>query len=176
VIAREVKANSSQIDALTGEIVSAAATLMAEAEQVEAGNDRPAGPSGSLTGAVDALRDAATRTAAGMRLVDVNAAGLIGGINAAVEGLEHSLGIVAQLEAVAADLQLEAGDGAAPSGLGAEDPAWGVMEQLKAAYTMASERAIHNRFLLPGMALCAVQERAAPAAISDDDLFDDALF
>lgn len=175
VIAREIKSNSGLIDDWTNELVTATEALMERSKAVAAiASTEPASVSEALSGALAALRAASAHTASGMGRVNVSAADISGKITDAVSSLEDSIRVVASLESVIADLGLVVHDASPPAD--PQSPAWAVMESLKAAYTMACEREVHNRHLLPGMEPCAISQRSSAATVSDDDLFDDALF
>jgi hypothetical protein len=96
--------------------------------------------------------------------------------------LEVSLDLAKTIEAIAvrtADLA-GSGQGQEPA---AHDAIAALMTTLGQIYTMASERVVHDRFLLEGMAPIANSQPASGFGPSgdghdddDDALFDDALF
>lgn len=177
VIAREIKSNSNLIDACTADIVAASRDLIDRSdEQIHVGAADPVGIGTSLSSALESLRAASVRTATGMSRVDVNATELSGRIAVAISELEDSMRVVRSLGAVIADLSLLAhDDGPVPAG-DQSQTAWIVMERMKSAYTMACEREVHNRHLLPGMNPCVVIQRAAVTLVDEEDLDNDAFF
>jgi uncharacterized phage infection (PIP) family protein YhgE len=177
VIAREIKVQADLIKDRTVAIGGFSEQLKALAIEISglkgAGLDTVAD---ALNSSLTALRSAAERTESGVGQVNVNASAVTRTIEQTAADLRESLGLVSAIDTVIGDLTL-ASEPLGPDGeITAEHPLWAIMEQLKASYTMASERAVHNRFLLGGLPGCAIDDSASDGDLSDDDLFDDALF
>ncbi|MBL0966956.1 MAG: hypothetical protein IBJ05_09060 [Blastomonas sp.] len=110
------------------------------------------------------------------------ASGLLGALRSTTDELEQSLDLGDALERIEDLLTIELGRDVPLALEGRDDQIIrAVMERMARSYTMASERMVHEAFLLPGMARLIADKpisSASPGGSADDDdaLFDDALF
>lgn len=177
VIAREIKVQADLIKDRTIAIGGFSDRLKALATEISglkgAGLETVAD---ALNNSLTALRGAAQRTEVGVSQVNVNASALTQKIEQTAADLRESLGLLSAIDTVISDLMLATEPVDADGAITPEHPLWAIMERIKASYTMASERAVHNGFLLGCLPACALDDAADDGDISDDDLFDDALF
>lgn len=181
VIAEEIRAHS---DALHDTI----AAITVETEDLNAislrmrvqAREHDAQGGGGLNQCLSAIADGAQLTEDAMLVSRSKASGLLGALRSTTDELEESLDLGEALEQIEALLKAELG----PTGNlidRSDHPVRAIMDGMARSYTMASERVVHDQFLLPGMTpLMVVSPASSPAsqdATSDDDgLFDDGLF
>jgi hypothetical protein len=177
VIAREIKVQADLIKDRTVAIGGFSERLKELATEISglkgAGLETVAD---ALNNSLTALRGAAQRTDVGVSQVNVNASALTEKIEQTAADLRESLGLLSQIDTVISDLTLATEPVEPDCAITPEHPLWAIMDRLKDSYTMASERAVHNRFLLGSLPGCALDDAAGEGDVSDDDLFDDALF
>jgi hypothetical protein len=180
VIAEEIRAHSDAlhetIAAITVEAEDLNAISLRMREQVHA-HDAHGG--GGLNQCLNAIADGAQLTENAMAVSQNKASGLLGALRSTTDELEQSLDLGEALEQIEALLKAELGP--TDNLIDRPDhPVRAIMEGMARSYTMASERVIHDQFLLPGMTPLMVASGGAtdsPSALDDDDaLFDDGLF
>lgn len=180
VIAEEIRAHSDALHETIAAITAEAEDLNAISLRMrEQAKDHDAQGGGGLNQSLSAIADGAQLTEDAMAVSQTMASGLLGALRSTTDELERSLDLGEALEQIEALLKAEIG----PAGMLADSPDHPVrtiLEDMARSYTMASERVIHDQFLLPGMAPLIVANVGAPdspGALDDDDaLFDDALF
>lgn len=180
VIAEEIRAHSDALHETIAAITAEAEDLNAISLRMrEQAKDHDAQGGGGLNQSLSAIADGAQLTEDAMAVSQTMASGLLGALRSTTDELERSLDLGEALEQIEALLKAEIG----PAGMLADrpdHPVRTILEDMARSYTMASERVIHDQFLLPGMAPLIVANVGAPdspGALDDDDaLFDDALF
>lgn len=180
VIAEEIRAHSDALHETIAAITAEAEDLNAISLRMrEQAKDHDAQGGGGLNQSLSAIADGAQLTEDAMAVSQTMASGLLGALRSTTDELERSLDLGEALEQIEALLKAEIG----PAGMLADrpdHPVRTILEDMARSYTMASERVIHDQFLLPGMAPLMVANVGAPdspGALDDDDaLFDDALF
>ncbi len=180
VIAEEIRAHSDALHETIAAITAEAEDLNAISLRMrEQAKDHDAQGGGGLNQSLSAIADGAQLTEDAMAVSQTMASGLLGALRSTTDELEQSLDLGEALEQIEALLKAEIG----PAGMLADrpdHPVRTILEDMARSYTMASERVIHDQFLLPGMAPLMVASLGAPdspSALDDDDaLFDDALF
>ncbi|WP_033926636.1 hypothetical protein [Sphingomonas sp. 35-24ZXX] len=180
VIAEEIRAHSDALHETIAAITAEAEDLNAISLRMrEQAKDHDAQGGGGLNQSLSAIADGAQLTEDAMAVSQTMASGLLGALRSTTDELERSLDLGDALEQIEALLKAEIG----PAGMLADrpdHPVRTILEDMARSYTMASERVIHDQFLLPGMAPLIVANVGAPdspGALDDDDaLFDDALF
>lgn len=180
VIAEEIRAHSDALHETIAAITAEAEDLNAISLRMrEQAKDHDAQGGGGLNQSLSAIADGAQLTEDAMAVSQTMASGLLGALRSTTDELEQSLDLGEALEQIEALLKAEIG----PAGMLADrpdHPVRTIMEDMARSYTMASERVIHDQFLLPGMApllIANVDAPDSPSALDDDDaLFDDALF
>lgn len=186
VIANEIRSHAEKLDGAVAHIGSAAGELAtcsgAMCGDVRAGET---GTGDALAHSLAMIREGASRTEQAVAMASRQSDTIGTLLRQTRDELEVSLDLASTIDALAQDTASHtgAGDvGALEQGAAAALVA--MLETLGRSYTMASERVVHDRFRLPGMA-ALVNETALPGvelatgASSDDDddaLFDDALF
>ncbi|WP_017669968.1 hypothetical protein [Blastomonas sp. AAP53] len=180
VIAEEIRAHSDAlhetIAAITVEAEDLNAISLRMREQAHAHDAH----GGGLNQCLIAIADGAQLTENAMAVSQSKASGLLGALRSTTDELEESLDLGEALEQIEALLKAELG----PTGAlvdRPDHPVRAIMDGMARSYTMASERVVHDQFLLPGMMPLMVASPAAmPASQSviddDDGLFDDGLF
>ena len=180
VVANEIRGCSDRLHETCGSISSWVDKLNAVSgrmrEQVQA---EPDGEGSDLSRSLKAIRESAACTESAMAAAEQKSDGMADMLARTAEALERSIDLGAAINGVATLLADCAGPEAAVSER-ADHPVRMLLDEMARIYTMASERAIHDRFLLPGMvALKGIpaSQGLQPAGAEDDDaLFDDALF
>lgn len=180
VIAEEIRAHSDALHETIAAITAEAEDLNAISLRMrEQAKDHDAQGGGGLNQSLSAIADGAQLTEDAMAVSQTMASGLLGALRSTTDELERSLDLGEALEQIEALLKAEIG----PADMLADrpdHPVRTILEDMARSYTMASERVIHDQFLLPGMAPLIVANVGAPdspSALDDDDaLFDDALF
>ena len=183
VIANEIRASSDALDQTIKQITAESAGLGAISLRMRQHADAQTEQEGDgLASSLNAIREGALRTEQAMAVSEKMASGLLGALRSTTDELEESLDLGAALERIEELLMLELGD-REPLSLEGRDVqvVHSVMERLARSYTMASERLVHETFLLPGMARLIAEKPASASstggfADDDDALFDDALF
>ncbi len=174
VIAREIKLQADCIKDSTisiGDYSDRLKTLATEISGLKgAGIDTVAD---ALNSSLIALRGAADRTETGVAQVNVNAWALTQKIEQTAADLRESLDLLSTIDTVISDLALANEQVDHEGDITPDHPLWAIMERLKASYTMASEREVHNRFLLGALPCFALDDQKIDGDSSDDDLFDD---
>ncbi len=183
VIANEIRASSDSLDQTIKQITAEAAALGSVSLRMrEHADTHEEQDSDGLARSLSAIREGALRTEQAMAVSKDMANGLLGALHLTTDELEESLDLGEALERIEQLLVMEIGRDTPLAIEGRNDqPAREVMERLARAYTMASERHVHDDFLLPGMARLiggAIAPAPAAGGYADDDdaLFDDALF
>lgn len=183
VIANEIRANSEALDETIKQITAEAAALgdvsLRMRRYADAHEEQD---SDGLARSLSAIREGAQRTEQLMAVSKDMASGLLGALHSTTDELEESLDLGKALDQIAELLTFEIGSQTPLSLNGRADQITReVMDRLARSYTMASERYVHDDFLLPGMPkLTAESSPSGPAhgsSVDDDDaFFDDALF
>ena len=170
VIANEIRICSRQMAELAQEIAAIADELGQVSQGFEA--DLAAAGEGSvdeaLAAALATVRDGAREATAAMTALDSGAQNIVGTIRAAVDDLAVCDQLVRQMQAMTIGLSAAAGD-TTPALGDSEHPLAALMQALGRSYTMASERKIHDRFLLPGMTPLAASSGSVSFGLDDDD-------
>jgi len=168
VIAEEIRISSTAL-AERAQAIAQLALELGEASrnfgtgQVESGE---AGVDAALSTALESIRADATRAETAMGGLAATAQDIAGMITSASAELAACEPIARRLRGIAGEFVGAAGDAIAlPL---ADHPLTGLLDAAARSYSMASERMVHNRFLLPGMT--AAQSAPPPAQMDDDDL------
>lgn len=183
VIANEIRASSDALDQTIKQITAESAELGAVSMRMRQHADTHDGQSSDgLAISLSAIREGAKRTEEAMAVSERMASGLLGALRTTTDELEESLDLGTALEQIEELLKLEIGSQGPISLDGRDDQVVrAVMDRMARSYTMASERHVHDGYLLPGMARL-IGDKPAPSighggpAEDDDALFDDALF
>lgn len=184
VIADEIRSYSDKLDAIMGPISEAAdelKTISLRMREQMAG--RADSDDDKLARSLNAIRDGALSTEASLSIAEKKADGLIDMLQRTTDELGQSLDLGGTIDAIVQSLR-DNMDGGKPMEDRPDHPVRLLMAEIGRSYTMVSERVIHDRFLLPGMAPTQSSapsprgEAVAPVSLDDDDdaLFDDALF
>ncbi|ESZ85905.1 MAG: hypothetical protein Q27BB25_16910 [Blastomonas sp. CACIA14H2] len=183
VIANEIRASSDSLDQTIKQITAESAGLGAISLRMRKHADAHVGQdSDGLASSLSAIREGALRTEQAMAVSERMASGLLGALRSTTDELEQSLDLGDALERIEDLLTIELGRDVPLALEGRDDQIIrAVMERMARSYTMASERMVHEAFLLPGMARLIADKpisSASPGGSADDDdaLFDDALF
>ena len=185
VIAVEIDVYAGRLGAAMDGLASPVATLSVASGAIRDAGDAGGSDAGSragshggdeetghtLKGALATIRQGYLRSEQGVSKGGDDARQFVDALHLACDDMTRELAVTALMQTVATALSPSADPIALP-----DDAAPAACEALAAMatlYTMASERAVHARFLPAGA------EPIAPspaAAASDDDLFDDAFF
>ena len=184
VIANEIRASSDALDQTIKQITAESETLGAVSMRMRHYADaHEEQDSDGLARSLSAIRECAQRTEQAMAVSKDMASCLLGALHSTTDELEESLDLGDALGRIEHLLTLEIGCDEPLSLEGRNDqPVREIMERLARIYTMASERHVHDDFLLPGMSrlMSAVPPTTSATgggpADDDDALFDDALF
>lgn len=175
VIANEIRSYSEKLDSSTSGIIDAAGKLGSVSLTMREQGEREGFDSeDALSRSISAIGEGAERTESAMAATGSEAGEIVGMLRDIGEQLGSSLALRETIEQLAATLGALAGPEETPDDAG-DAVARSLMEELARSYTMAREREVHDRFLLPGMTPTA----SAPSGsdgLDDDDLFEDALF
>lgn len=175
VIANEIRGLSDHIHTIIDRIGSAEKALSDVSVRMGAqSQDRDSNATYDLTGSLSAIRQSADRTEGAISSVEQTSGGVLDALHEAADMLEASLRSSDLIHQISEQIAQRHGD-AGPEA--AEGAIAGLMEALAGCYTMAEERTIHNRFLLPGMEPLGQEPTGSSIGDDDDDaFFDDALF
>lgn len=181
VIADEIRAHSDALHLTIQQITTEAEdlnTISMRMRELAESHDAQGGD--GLSQSLNAIREGAQRTEHAMAVSESKASGLLGALRSTTDELEESLDLGDALERIEMLLTAELGPEGALDDR-PDHPVRTIMERMARSYTMASERVVHDQFLLPGMASLIVVSTApsnggASPADDDDALFDDALF
>lgn len=183
VIANEIRASSDSLDQTIKQITEESAALNAISLRMRQHADAQTGQdSDGLASSLSAIREGALRTEQAMAVSEKMASGLLGALRSTTDELEESLDLGDALERIEELLRIELGRGDPVALEGCDDQVVrAVMDRMARSYTMASEREVHDAFLLRGMARLVnstPRSSASQGGYADDDdaLFDDALF
>lgn len=177
VIANEIRSYSEKLDSSTSGIIDAAGKLGSVSLSMREHGDQDGFDSEeALSRSISVIGDGAQRTETAMAAAGSEAGEIVGMLHDIGEQLGSSLALRETIESLAVALAAQAGPEAPLSG-DADPLARDMLAQIARSYTMASERQVHDRFLLPGMEPTAgVPAAAGSDGLDDDDLFEDALF
>lgn len=180
VISEEIRVCAQQLSDLTQGITSLADDLGAGSAGFGTDNDAGEETGGpgigeALTTALAIIREAAQEAGEALGQLDANARDIVAMIRIAADDLSVCVSLADTLRAMSAGFAEQAGPATpriAPDG---EHQVVAQMAALARSYTMAQERAVHDRFLLPGMEplLSAAPPVSAAASAGDDDDMDD---
>lgn len=180
VIADAIRLASQDLATLTARVNDAAGELGAISETLESDCAGIPGESAghALSAALAAIGTCAEQADSAKRDVSHRAGEVVGMLRDTIRDLGVAESLSRRLDAAAAQLTLQAEQArAGASGASEHESLEALLMRLGARYSMASERIIHDGFLLPGMEPLA---GAAPApggfGGDDDDLFANALF
>ncbi|WDF71726.1 chemotaxis protein [Novosphingobium sp. KACC 22771] len=186
VIADEIRICSQQLAELILSIAKVADDLGLQSEAFENGHDGGAqmGVDTMLTNALAIIRQGAGQSEEALGEVDRRAQGIAGMIDVACDELSICGTLSENLRAMTDSFAVLAGTDQPDTNAASPHPAATLMEDIARRYTMSSERRVHDRHLLPGMAPltgASTGHAGGPGAIypppdDDDALFDDALF
>ena len=170
VIANEIRICSRQMAGLAQEIAAMADELgqVSRAFEADLAADETSVDE-ALAAALATVRDGAHQATAAMTALDTGARDVVGTIRATVTDLAICDQLSAQLHAMTQAMAAQAGQAAPAIPADGAHPLVALMQGLGASYTMASERQIHDRFLLPGMAQLASSSSGAGSSFGDDD-------
>ncbi len=166
VIANEIRASSDSLDQTIKQITAESAGLGAISLRMRKHADAHVGQdSDGLASSLSAIREGALRTEQAMAVSERMASGLLGALRSTTDELEQSLDLGDALERIEDLLTIELGRDVPLALEGRDDQIIrAVMERMARSYTMASERMVHEAFLLPGMArLIADKPISSPA-------------
>ncbi|GHC82975.1 hypothetical protein [Novosphingobium pokkalii] len=183
VIANEIRSHAETLDGAVTHITAAASDLEQCSAAMRGGNRAgEIGTGDELAQSLAMIRQGAQRTEQAIAVAGQQSDTIATMLRKTRDELEVSLDLAKTIEAIAvrtADLA-GSGQGQEPA---AHDAIAALMTTLGQIYTMASERVVHDRFLLEGMAPIANSQPASGFGPSgdghdddDDALFDDALF
>ncbi|WP_408590420.1 chemotaxis protein [Novosphingobium sp.] len=179
VIADAIRTASQDLAALTEMVNTAAEELGSISETLESNRIHAGGSNAEadLTAALEAIDTCAGLADQAMQDVDQQSGEIVGLLRETTGDLSVSTTLSRKLASAAAQLGQQAADHSASALSGSDGVLQRLLERLGVRYSMASERIIHNRHLLPGMTALGGADIASPVAEqSDDDLFDSALF
>ena len=172
VVTAELRTFSAQLDETAERILTALQSLEGDAGKLgEAGAAAGGSLDAHLEEVLDHIRRAGDRMEEDMAALRECGADVSAKAGRTIAGLDFN----AELGDVLADCAASAGDlvdDAMPDTSGLEEAMAELGSRIARVYTMASEREIHARYF-GGLIEAAP---AQPATMSDDDLFDDALF
>lgn len=172
VVTAELRTFSAQLDETAERILTALQSLEGDAGKLgEAGAAAGGSLDAHLEEVLDHIRRAGDRMEGDMAALRECGADISAKAGRTIAGLDFN----AELGDVLADCAASAGDlvdDAMPDRSGLEEAMAELGSRIARVYTMASEREIHARYF-GGLVDAAP---AQPVAMSDDDLFDDALF
>ncbi|WP_179504799.1 MULTISPECIES: hypothetical protein [unclassified Sphingomonas] len=180
VIANEIRSHAETLDGAVTHI-NAAASDLSNCSAAMRGTDRSGETrtGDELAQSLAMIRQGAQRTEQAIAVAGKQSDTIATMLRKTRDELEVSLDLAKTIEVIAVRTADLAGTGGRQDA-GAHAAIAGLMGALGQIYTMASERVVHDRFLLEGMAPLTSSEPAqgfGPSGGDDDDaLFDDALF
>lgn len=170
VVADEIRQRSEVLDAITDSIGAVENELLDVAERMTKLARQQSESVGSmLSRSLGSIRSSAEQTETSIRLAADITAKILPILGSATQVLETCEEMSAECDAILAEM---AGEGlCAPETIDrADHPLTVFMEAMARSYTMAEERAVHDRFLLPGMRPLTGVAKVVEA--QDEDLFD----
>jgi methyl-accepting chemotaxis protein len=185
VIADEIRICSQQLAELILGIGHVADDLGVQSQAFENGHSMTGQPGVDtmLGNALQIIRQGASESEQAMADVDKRAQGIASMIDAASDELSICGTLSESLRAMTDSFAVLAGRDEVDVAAQKPHPVEGLMGDMARKYTMSSERRVHDRHLLPGMApLMGISVVHAglgatnPPPDDDDALFDDALF
>lgn len=179
VIANEIRSHSDKLDTLIAEINAAEANLIAVSERMRAqATGRDAVANTDLSRALETIRDCAQTTDMAMATVEQGSIGMMELLQQTIVELDAAVALEHPIAEVVEDLV----PSVVPSGpepVSDPEPETdtaaleNLLRNIAETYTMAGERQIHDRFLLPGMAPTSGGTRPTETAGEEYDGFDD---
>ncbi|WP_137679818.1 hypothetical protein [Aurantiacibacter suaedae] len=175
VIAKEIWAQSNSLDGATEEISKEVVILGDVVSDVSGGaEDRTVDVNEALADALARVRSGAMKTEQAIDAAGEDASRVVDMLERTSMELVDKLSLSKTIKVISRALQamIPEVQESEPSEA-ASTMLRGLLPQIAKLYTMAKEREVHGRFLLPDMV-----EAAAPASAADEDdgLFDDGLF
>lgn len=174
VAADHIRAVASKLDIVATGITAALDALDTVGGAIRQAGADPAAvdPGVVLRASIDAIRAGAIQSDHAVEAAGDAAIQVLDMLTRTAAALRDTVDSAQAIRALAARFAARGGEGAggAPD---AEEGLFALLPRIAALYTMASERTVHQRHLLPGMASV---EAIAPEPAGADDLFDDALF
>ncbi|SEM56801.1 hypothetical protein SAMN05192583_0664 [Sphingomonas gellani] len=174
VIAKEIRGQSGALDATTEAIGREMATLASVAHSIRtAAGEQGVDVQQALASSIESVLASAIRTEQAIDSAGDDADRVVDMLNSTATELREELCLSGTMSAMGDALHAMMPPAQAEPPEGVLAMLNMLLPQIGKLYTMASEREVHQRFLLPGMQ--AVHEEPA-AGSEDDDLFDDGLF
>ncbi len=171
VAADHIRRVANQLDNAAIGITAAIDTLETIGRTVRAANTATVDPGTMLTSLMNAIREGAIQSDRAAEAAGDAAARMLRMLATTSTDLQDKIRVGTTIRAIGDRLAASAADGPSspPDDHG---PLHTLMPAIARLYTMAAEREVHQRYLLPGMAPVHVE----PAGVDDDDLLDDGLF
>jgi len=177
VIANEIRSYADKLDSSTSGIIDAAGKLGSVSLAMQDQGEKQGFQSeDALARSVTAIGEGAQLTEKAMAIAGTEANEIVAMLQDIGNELGSSLALQQMIITLGETLAALAGPETTLDEAAQDHPARLLMEQLGRSYTMAQEREIHDRFLLPGMAAIFSAAASGTVDLDDDDLFDDALF
>ena len=170
VAADHIRRVANELDNAAIGIAGAIDTLEAIARTVRAANAVTVDPGTMLTSLMNAIREGVVQSDRAAEAAGDAAGRMLRMLAATSTDLRDKIRVGATIRTIA-DQFVAAADGPS-SPPDDHSPLHTLMPAIARSYTMAVEREVHQRYLLPGMATVHVE----PAGMDDDDLLDDGLF
>lgn len=170
VVADEIRQRSEVLDAITDSIGAVENELLDVAERMtKLARQQPESVGSMLSRSLDSIRSSAEQTETSIKLAADITAKILPILGSATQVLETCEEMSTECDAILAEM---AGEGlCAPKTIDrADHPLTVFMEAMARSYTMAEERAVHDRFLLPGMQPLTGGAKVVEA--QDEALFD----
>ncbi|MBJ6122350.1 hypothetical protein [Sphingomonas mollis] len=171
VAADYIRRVANQLDDAAIGLTAAIGTLESIGQAARAANIDTIDPGAMLTVAMDAIREGAMQTDRAADAAGDAATRVLRMLTGTSADLRDKIDAAGTIRTIAAELATRA-DRAAAVSPDEDSPLHILLPRIAALYTMASEREVHQRHLLPGMAAVHVESTDD----ADDDLFDDGLF
>ncbi len=177
VIANEIRSYADKLDTSACNIINAAGKLgtLSLAMQGQ-GEEQGFQSEDALSRSVTAIGQGALLTEKAMAIAGTEANEIAAMLQDIGDELGSSLALQQMIITLGEALAALAGQKVSLAEVTTDHPAHLLMEKLSRSYTMAQERAIHDRFLLPGMAATFSTPINSAVDLNDDDLFEDILF
>jgi methyl-accepting chemotaxis protein len=170
VVADEIRQRSEVLDAITDSIGAVENELLDVAERMtQLARQQSESVGSMLSRSLDSIRSSAEKTETSIKLAADITATILPILGSATQVLETCEEMSAQCDAILAEMADE-GLCANEAINSADHPLTVFMEAMARSYTMAEERAVHDRFLLPGMQPLGGGAKVAES--QDEDLFD----
>lgn len=174
VIAKEIRDRSSTVDALAVGIEKEMNTLGTVATMMRNGDGETMNVGEALARSLSLIRSGAAHARQAISKAGDDAVRVVETLDRTTGELSRELGLGETMKGIAHALHGLAPEGGTTPPEGASAMLELLLPQIGKLYTMASEREIHQRFLLPGMAPAYPDGQGSAA--DDDDLLDDGLF